>query len=132
MKMSFPPHSKASDSSVRPGFDVLMAVTGARQSASATARQLAASRFTTVDPSTADQRRQLLAHGRIAPGVAPIAIARFADVAPLGDLPGDAVNVADTGMNGLFTRAFQPMVKHRDVHPQDKADCLGGTGPGMK
>jgi hypothetical protein len=132
MKMSFPPQGKAADSSVRPGFDVLMAVTGARQSASATARQLAANRSHTVDPSTADQRRQLLAHGRITPGIAPTAIARFADVAPIGAITAGAVNPADTGMNGLFTRAFQPIVKHGDVHPQDKVDSFGGTGPGME
>ena len=130
--MSFPPHNRACDSSVRPGFDVLMAVTGARQSASRTARQVAANRSAALDPSMADERRQLLAHGRMTPGVAPSAIARFADVAAIGADTDAAVNTVATGMNALFTRAFQPLVKHGDVHPLDKADCLGGTGPGME
>lgn len=132
MKLTFPLASGPNDSAIRPGFDVLLAVTGARQSASPTARRVAADRDMAVDPAGADQRRQLFAQGRLNPGLAPASIARFADIALIAAPAVGGGDVLATEMNGLFTTAFQPMVKHRDVNPSDMASRLGGAGPGMK
>lgn len=130
--MTVPLGNSASDTAIRPGFDVLIAVTSARQSATATARRVAATGDANGDSANGNERRRLLTQGRLKPGLAPTAVARFADIAPV---PAAVVADGDemaTEMNGPFTRAFQPMVKHRDVNPSDKAGRLGGTGPGMK
>jgi hypothetical protein len=128
MKMTLPPRAAACESVARPGFDVLMAVTGARQAASPTARRVAANRPASPASGGADQRRTLLARGQAVTGGA----ARFADLAPIIADPARAGHEALTEMNGLFTRAFQPMVKDDAVDPMGKAGCCGGTGPGMK
>lgn len=130
--MAFPPFGNPTDSLVRPGFDVLMAVTGARQSASITARRVAANRVAAHDPASAEQRRQLLAYGRMNTAQAAIGVARFADVGPIATATGTNTAALATDMNGLFTRAFQPLVKHADVYPQHKVGRVDGAGLGSK
>ncbi len=136
MKMAFPSLTANGESAVRPGFDVFLAVTGARQAASPTARRVAAIRSDAADMGGDDQRRALLARGQLpATGTASapaLAAARFADVTPVAAGRQLGVEEVAMEMNGLFTRAFQPMVKHGDVNPQDTDDSLGGSAPGME
>lgn len=132
MKMRNFSQDRCGESAIRPGFDVLMAVTGARQAASSTARRVATTRCDGFSADSTDQRRALLARGRTETDVNTPPLARFADIAPISGNPGEPVETLATEINGLFTRAFQSIVKHPPVKGLDKAGNLGGTGSGMK
>lgn len=132
MKLTIHPLGLGSESVVRPGFDVLMAVTGARQAASPTARRVAAAPAQGRDGDAEEARRALLCKGRVGSGTVAAKVARFAEVAAI---PGSDTAVGDEvaiEMNGLFTRAFQAMVKHPDVERSNKAGRMGDSGPGME
>lgn len=132
MKFDFPPRAAHRDSAIRPGFDVLMAVTGARQAASPTARLVAARRSAAPSAATAASRAGLLATGRTGAVEATMAVARFADLT-LGAAPErDSQTATNPEMNSPFTRAFQPMVKHDDVEEPRSTDRPVGDGPGME
>lgn len=129
MKMRIPSRDGCVDSVARPGFDVLMAITGARQAASPTARRVAANRRDDSGPDSAGQRRALLLGGRTGAPKNETHVARFADISPVTDFAGDDGQALAIEMNGLFTRAFQAMVKHPAVDGLNKAGRLGGAGP---
>jgi hypothetical protein len=130
MKFEFSPRAAHRDSAIRPGFDVLMAVTGARQAASPTARLVAARRIpASGNPSS---RTGLLSTGRADAVACTASFARFADVA-LGAAPErDSETASNQEMNNPFTRAFQPMVKHADVQGPLNTGRPVGDGPGME
>lgn len=131
MKFAFPPRAAFRDSPIRPSFDVLMAVTGARQAASPTARIVAATRGAICGGEIAS-RTGLLANGRVGGGANAAVVARFADLA-LGAAPEwDSQGNRNPEMNSPFTRAFQPMVKHDDVEGPLNASRPVGDGPGME
>ena len=110
MKFDFPPRAAHRVSAIRPGFDVLLAVTAARQAASPTARLVATRRGRARDAGDAACRTGLLASGRVG-GDTP-GVARFADVS-LGAAPErDNQEAGREEMNSPFTTAFQPLVKH--------------------
>jgi hypothetical protein len=132
MKLTMNPFGAASDPVVRPGFDVLMAVTGARQAASPTAQRVAANQRDSASGDEAALRRGLLVKGRLCGGSAAASVSRFAEIAPIRASDGGAVEEVAMEMNGLFTRAFQAMVKYGDVKTQDMAGGMGCTGPGME
>lgn len=132
MKFTIPPQGFAADAAVRPGFDVLMAVTGARQAASPTARCVGANRPQPVGADGNGARLALLAHGRLTADTAPAHVARFAEVAAIPGTEPVVGHELATEINGLFTRAFQAMVKHPDVMPANKAGRRGDPGPGME
>lgn len=129
MKFDFPPRAAHRDSPIRPGFDVLLAVTGARQAASPTARLVAGRRGHACAAGGAVPHGSLLALRSASD--APAA-ARFADLT-LGTVPnGDGCGAANEEMKSPFTRAFQPMVKHGDVQGPLNAESPNGDGPGME
>ena len=132
MKFDFPPRAAHRDSAIRPGFDVLLAVTGARQAASPTARLVAGRRSRADAVSNGVPHGSLLPPGRASNGRADSAAARFADVA-LGAVPKrDDESDYDEEMKAPFTKAFQPMVKHEDVEGPLNAESPNGDGSGME
>lgn len=131
MKFDFPPRAAKRDAAIRPGFDVLMAVTSARQAASPTARLVAARRGRGEGKSNETGCAALLAHGRITGEVAGKAV-RFAELA-VGTVPEqDSDAAAKEEMKTPFTKAFQPMVKHVDLDGPLNAERPVGNGPGME
>ena len=132
MKFDFPPRAAHRDSAIRPGFDVLLAVTGARQAASPTARLVASRRARGSAATDAAGRTGLLATGRPGSDCSSADVARFADLtmptAPERDSPG----AANQEMKSPFTRAFQPMVKHDAVEGPLTAERPNGDGAGME
>jgi hypothetical protein len=132
MKFDFPPRAAHRDSAIRPGFDVLMAVTGARQAASPTARLVASRRSPASGTPNPTGCTSLLATGRSNSLARTMTVARFADLA-LGIAPErDSQDAQTQEMNSPFTRAFQPMVKHGDVKGPLNARRPVGDGPGME
>lgn len=132
MKFDFPPRAAPRDSAIRPGFDVLLAVTGARQAASPTARLVAGRRSRSDAVNGGAPHGSLLPPGRTSDGQAVAPAARFADVA-LGAVPDlDSCGATNTEMKSPFTRAFQPMVKHEDVEGPLNAERPNGDCPGME
>jgi hypothetical protein len=113
MKHEFRPRSVNRDTAIRPGFDVLLAVTGARQAASPTARLVAA-------------------RSKAAQGTGRFAATRFADqtLVTVQQRESQAREIEE--MKSPFTRAFQPMVKHDDVNSSGNADHRVGDGPEME
>lgn len=132
MKFDFPPRAASRDSAIRPGFDVLMAVTGARQAASPTARLVAAGRGQNNAGGYPTGRTGLLATGRVSGDAGSGEFARFADLALEAAPERDSDTAANQEMNSPFTRAFQPMVKHDEVQAPLIADHPIGDGAGME
>ena len=107
-----------------------MAVTGTRQATSITARLVTVQRPVTAPLVDFSRRCELLATGRLLAVSEAVRIARFADVAVV-QVPDQVIdNTTKPEINGAFTKAFQPMVKHRDVPPTNIAGCPDGNGPG--
>lgn len=141
MKFVAPSRFDSRETPVHPGFDVLMAVTGARQASSPTARILAARAPGAADKSAAkdfSRRCELLTTGRLtSAGEAP-GPGRFADVAIVptteanANADADARADAPKEMNGPFTTAFQPMVKHQNIYPKNDGERPDGDGQGME
>jgi hypothetical protein len=132
MKFAFPPRFVPGDSPIRPGFDVLMAVTGARQATSPTARLVATRRPSTAATEEQSRRCKLFANGRLQAVPDAVGLARFADVAVVQYTDETPKNTTNGDMNAPFTKAFQPMVKHSDVPPTIMAGHPDGDGTGME
>jgi hypothetical protein len=94
-----------------PGFDIILAVSSARQAALPTVRQLQA---------CAERERhvaKLNALKHILSGNRPAREQRSARVVRFFDLSIDANGLPKT-MNDLFTRGFQPMLNPSDLEPK--------------
>jgi hypothetical protein len=135
MKFDFPPRFTAADSTVQPGFDVLIAVTSARQASTPTARALAAGGAGTASlmpTNNVTRRCELLSSGRVGAAEQLGGIARFADIAIVPANAPTATDDTTEKMNGAFTTAFQPIVKHQNIYPKNDAARRDGDGPGME
>ncbi len=131
MKFDFPPRAAKRDAPIRPGFDVLLAVTSARQAASPTARLVAARRTRSEGRLNPSGSAAVLANGRS--GCDPErTAARFADLGTPQVPDRDSQGAAGEEMKAPFTKAFQPMVKHVDLEGPLNADRPIGDGPGME
>lgn len=92
----------------KPGFDILRAVSSARQAASTTARLI-------EDRATRDaHREQVNALTHLLAGAAPATEQNTRRPVRFFDLSDDA-NGLPENMNGLFTRGFQPMLNPSDI-----------------
>ena len=131
MKFDFPPRAATRDTAIRPAFDVLMAVTSARQAASPTARLVAARRTRSEDRVNPSGSAAVLASGR-AGGHANLTAVRFADLGTPVVPEQDSQEAAKEEMKTPFTKAFQPMVKHVDLEGPLNAERPVGDGPGME
>jgi hypothetical protein len=129
MKFDFPPRVTLRDTAIRPGFDVLLAVIGARQAASPTARLVAAGRTVGQATDCTKLRTGLLANGQVTATTYNGISARFADLAMPAAPERDNEGTAGAEMNGPFTTAFQPMVKHVDLEGPLNAERPVGDGP---
>ncbi|HMO74142.1 MAG TPA: hypothetical protein PKD99_14085 [Sphingopyxis sp.] len=88
----------------KPGFDIILAVSGARQAASPTAALLEA-RGARESRADAGAARRAMLCGTLAQGAAfGLRPARFFDLSDEGNIPSES-------LNSLFTRGFQPMLK---------------------
>ena len=92
----------------KPGFDIILAVTGARQAAQPTVRLLRAQATRQAHAATLNQLRYLLCAKRRTPEQNGQHVVRFFDLS-------DSVNALPETMNGLFTRGFQPMLSPSDL-----------------
>ena len=88
----------------KPGFDIFMAVSSARQAAQPTARLLRAHAARQAQSAKLNALRRMFAGTGRAPEQKAPHIVRFFDLS-------DDVNSLPESMNGLFTRGFQPMLK---------------------
>ncbi|WP_439569379.1 hypothetical protein [Sphingopyxis sp.] len=87
----------------KPGFDIILAVSSARQAAQPTVRLLQAGATRRTHAATLNALRHMLGGSRRAPEQKTLRVVRFFDLS-------DGVNVLPETMNGLFTRGFQPML----------------------
>ncbi len=87
----------------KPGFDIIMAVSSARQAAQPTVRLLRARATRQVRAAKLNTLRRMLAGTGPAPEQNTPHIVRFFDLS-------DDVNSLTESMNSLFTRGFQPML----------------------
>lgn len=101
------------DSLVKPGFDIIMAVSSARQAASPTARRVHEWQAAIANSALPAARRSLFSGQRVTCPTAA-GLARFCDLSI-------ELTTASQNMNAPFTRAFQPMLKTLPVQPD-----LGG------
>jgi hypothetical protein len=101
------------DSLVKPGFDIIMAVSSARQTASPTARCVHAWETARANSVLPAARRSLLSRQGAACSTT-VGLARFYE---LSDVQADT----HQNVNDAFTRAFQPMLNVLPVDP-----VLGG------
>lgn len=87
----------------KPGFDILMAVSSARQAAQPTVRLLQADATRRAQAAKLNALCRMLAGTRQKPEQMAPHIVRFFDLS-------DDVNSLPESMNSLFTRGFQPML----------------------
>lgn len=87
----------------KPGFDIILAVSSARQAAQPTVRLLQADASRRVHTETLTALRHTLGGSRRAPEQKALRVVRFFDLS-------DGANALPETMNGLFTRGFQPML----------------------
>ncbi len=92
----------------KPGFDIILAVSRARQAAQPTVRLLQADATRRAHTATLNALRQMLAGSRRSPEQKAPYIVRFFDLS-------DGVNALPETMNSLFTRGFQPMLSPSDL-----------------
>ncbi len=92
----------------KPGFDIIMAVSSARQAAQPTVRLLRAQASRETQAATLNALRHILGGSRRAPEQTAPRIVRFFDLS-------DGVNALPETMNSLFTRGFQPMLSPSDL-----------------
>jgi hypothetical protein len=130
MKFEFPSQFAAGEAPIRPGFDVLMAVTGARQATSPTAQLVAARRALSGGVGDVSRRCELLATGRLLTASDAASVARFANVDVVQTIAQVHDDAKKKEMNDTFTTAFQPMVKLADVTLANTADHHNGDGAG--
>jgi hypothetical protein len=92
----------------KPGFDIILAVSSARQAAQPTVRLLEADATRRAHAATLNALRQMLGASRRPPEQTTPHIVRFFDLS-------DGVNALPETMNSLFTRGFQPMLSPSDL-----------------
>jgi len=92
----------------KPGFDIILAVSSARQVALPTVRQLRARAQRECHAARLNTLKDILCGNRPAGEQKAARVVRFLD------LPDDANGLPET-MNGLFTRGFQPMLNPSDL-----------------
>ncbi|MBJ7442074.1 MAG: hypothetical protein JHD35_24070 [Sphingopyxis sp.] len=92
----------------KPGFDIILAVSSARQAAQPTVRLLQADTTRRTHAATLNALRHLLGGSRRAPEQKTPRVVRFFDLS-------DGVNALPETMNSLFTRGFQPMLSPSDL-----------------
>lgn len=92
----------------KPGFDIIMAVSSARQAAQPTVRLLRAQASRETQAATLNALRHILGGSRRNPEQMEPRIVRFFDLS-------DGVNALPETMNSLFTRGFQPMLSPSDL-----------------
>ncbi|WP_374391484.1 hypothetical protein [Sphingopyxis sp.] len=104
------PQLSAATSLSNPGFDILLAVSEARQSALPTVRMMRTQATRERHAEKIGALRDMLlgtASAAESEGVRP---ARFFDLS-------DPANALSETVNDLFTRGFQPMLSPADLHP---------------
>lgn len=92
----------------KPGFDIILAVSRARQAAQPTVRLLQADATRRSHTATLNALRQMLGGSRRSPEQKAPHIVRFFNLS-------DGVNALPETMNSLFTRGFQPMLSPSDL-----------------
>ncbi|WP_137754369.1 hypothetical protein [Sphingopyxis sp. L1A2A] len=92
----------------KPGFDIVLAVSSARQAAQPTVRLLRAQTTRHEHAATINGLRRMLGGTRRAPEQNGPRIVRFFDLS-------DDANALPETMNSLFTRGFQPMLNPSDL-----------------
>lgn len=92
----------------KPGFDIILAVSSARQAAQPTVRLLEADATRRAHAATLNALRQMLGASRRPPEQTTPNIVRFFNLS-------DRVNALPETMNSLFTRGFQPMLSPSDL-----------------
>ena len=92
----------------KPGFDIIMAVSSARQVSSTTARLLRESANRRAHLATLKALSHILGGRPRAPEQKTPKVVRFFDLS-------DDVNALPESMNSLFTRGFQPMLSPSDL-----------------
>lgn len=93
----------------KPGFDIILAVSSARQAAQPTVRLLQACATRRTHAATVNALRNMLCGSRRTPEQKAPSVVRFFDLS-------DGVNALPETMNGLFTRGFQPMLNPSDLN----------------
>ncbi|MBL9069071.1 MAG: hypothetical protein JNM03_03690 [Sphingopyxis sp.] len=93
-----------------PGFDILLAVSAARQAALPTVRMLKAQATRAVHAERVNALSHFLAAAPAATEQDAVRPVRFFDLS-------DEANDLPETMNSLFTRGFQPMLNSADIEP---------------
>lgn len=104
------PRIAGADRLSMPSFDILLAVSSARQTALPTVRQLQARAERDRHAAKLNTLKNILSGNRAATEQRTTRVVRFFD------LSIDANGLAKT-MNELFTRGFQPMLNPSDLEP---------------
>lgn len=107
---NLPPLSGAASLS-KPGFDILLAVSEARQAALPTVRMLKAQATRAVHAERVNALSHLFAVATGATEQNAARPVRFFDLS-------DEANDLPENMNSLFTRGFQPMLSPSDLEPR--------------
>ena len=108
----------------KPGFDIIMAVSSARQATLPTVRMLRTQANREAHAATLNALRHILGGStRAAEQKAP-RVVRFFDLS-------DDVNALPETMNGLFTRGFQPMLNPSDLM-RNASDQIPPDGEDME
>lgn len=94
-----------------PGFDIILAVSGARQAALPTVRQLQAQAQRERQAAKLNALKHILSGNRRGREQSVARVVRFFD------LSGNENGLPKT-MNDLFTRGFQPMLNPSDLKPK--------------
>jgi hypothetical protein len=92
----------------KPGFDIILAVSSARQAMLPTVRQLRARAERDRRAAKLNALRQILSGARGSTEQKARAVVRFLDLS-------DEANGLPETMNSLFTRGFQPMLNPSDL-----------------
>lgn len=116
----------------RPGFDIILAIAQARQTASPTTRLLIRDDSAGAPVESALVRRRLLGSGLKLPRRELFRAARFFDSAEMTSGAAEQFDSKNPEVNGAFTRAFQPLLKPCDVTPLHQADGMVTAGQVME
>ena len=92
----------------KPGFDIIMAVSSARQAMLPTVRLVRSQANREARAATLNALRHILCGDRRATEQMAPRVVRFLDLS-------DEVNALPETVNGLFTRGFQPMLSPSDL-----------------
>jgi hypothetical protein len=94
----------------KPGFDIILAVSSARQAALPTVRQLRTQAHRERHAAKLNAVRHIFCGTRAKPEQKAPRVVRFFDLS-------EDVNALPETMNSLFTRGFQPMLSPSDLDP---------------